>query len=108
MIAAASETSHRERVGQGCRCKPGTPEADRRARLRLSVLPPPAPTPAGSPLSGRLPLLLFLDSGKESGLRTKSVVQSALWKVLEESTRRLDCGTEFTGPAGVSAPGLAV
>lgn len=73
---------------------------------------PPLPLahrPVGGPSApARLQLLLFLDSGKESGLRTKSVVQSALWKVLEESTRCLDCSSEFTGPTGVSAPGLAL
>lgn len=74
--------------------------------------PLPSPRPEDSPSAPeRLQLLLFLASGKESGLRTKSAVQSALWKVLEESTRHLDCldcSTELTGPAGVSAPGLAV
>lgn len=42
----------------------------------------------------RLQLLLFLDSGKESGLGAKSVVQNSPWKMVEESTKHLDCNTQ--------------
>lgn len=42
----------------------------------------------------RLQLLLFLDSGKESGLGAKSIVQSSPWKMVEKSTKHLDCKTQ--------------